>query len=126
MTNYEGPFHSEVFYSNDIMHRDIADIYASDLTERYYIFIPWKYVIKKYVRFAVVYLFISAFWFNLFIFALVPVGSISTYQFYIFAKKSESMNISSKKLLLSMGAIIAVEMSVCAYVRYTLFGILFV
>lgn len=125
MGGYEGPFHVKAYYQN-IMHEDIAEMYSSAMMERYYIVTPWKYIRKRYLKFAFIFLIFSAFSFNLFLLGLVPTGSVVALQFYKFAKYSENMNVSSKKLLISMGVIVALEMILCAYIRYILFGIIFV
>lgn len=122
----EGQFHSEAQYQQNIMYQDIADMYSTAQMERYYIVTPWKYITKRYLKFAFVFLLFSAFWFNLFLVGLIPMGSIVISQFYNFTKYSENMNVSSKKLLISMGVIVALEMILCAYIRYMLFGIIFV
>ena len=125
IVGYEGPFHSENLYLKDIMPNDMTDIQISMLTERYYIVTPWKYIIQRYVKFVFLFLLLSAFAFKLFFLGLVPVGMIIISQFYNFVKHLENMNVSPKKLIVSMWCIIGIEMAVCALIRYELLGIIF-
>lgn len=121
-----GPFHSEAYYQKDVMYQDIADMYSNVQMERYYIVTPWKYIIKRYVKFAFIFLIFSIFSFNLFLVPLIPLSVMVWLQYYNFAKYSANMNVSSKKLLVSMGVVTTLEMIFCAYIRYILFGIIFV
>lgn len=110
----------------DMFYRDVADLYAKGDIERYYIITPWKYIIKQYLRFAGIFLLFSLVQFNLFLTAVIPLLLVYAYKFYNFAKYSENMNVSSKKLIISMIAVFTIEMWLSAFIRYTLFGIIFV
>lgn len=125
MGGYEGPFHSENLYIKDIMLEDMVDIQMSMLMGRYYIITPWKYIIKRYLKFVFLFLLLSLLAFKLFFLGIVPVGMIIVSQFYNFVKHLENLNVSAKKLIASMWCVIVIEMAVCALIRYELVGIMF-
>jgi len=108
------------------MDKDVADLFSSKETEKYYMMKPWKYITKRYLRFAGIFLVYSFFSFNFFLVPLVPLWVITLYQYYNFTRYSENVNLSSKKLIATMSVIVAIEIFVCSLLRYMLFSILFV
>lgn len=115
-----------IILNQDIFEQDVRDMYAKGLEEKYYIITPWKYIIKQYMRFAGIFLMFSTLQFNLFLSFIIPLLLVYGYKFYNFAKYSENMNVSPQKLILSMCVVFIIEMLLCAFIRYTLFGIIFV
>jgi hypothetical protein len=119
------PYQTQGDYLSQVMERDVDDICVGEGGKQYYIITPWRYITFKYVKFALCFLMFAALQYSLLIYTTFPLYIVTGIQYHIFVKKIATMNVSARKLKISMAVIAVAEVALCAAVRQRLFGVMF-